>query len=88
MGRIKKAKKAPEFPALPVDAIEPVAFPHPRVPNPANIDPQRLGAGQTVALAGIMESALAEPRNPDEEIFVREQRKMLENVFGPINWDK
>lgn len=71
-----------------MDTVDVIAFPKPKVSNYANIDPTRLSPGQAHTLEEVCRSAMTEPKNPDEVAFVNQQRKMLENVFGPINWDK
>lgn len=86
--RIKKGKKAPKSSAWSLDTVDVVAFPKPKVNNYANIDPTRLTPGEAQTLEQVFTSAMTEPKNADEVAFVNQQRKMLENVFGPINWNK
>ena len=87
--RVKKSqRKAPKAASIPVDHIDNVYLPPARVRDASNIDPKKITPTQAGTIAGLMESAMATPTNEDERQFINHQRKMLENVFGPINWDK
>lgn len=84
----KSQRKAPKTASLPVDHVDDLFVPPAIVANKDNIDPNKLTPVHAGSVSGLMESAMQTPTNDDERAFINHQRKMLENVFGPINWDK
>lgn len=86
LGRIKKAKKSPEVrPSAPIpfDRADDFVFPNTAAPAGRPYSPD-----QAATLAEVFESALSEPKTKEDIVVIHQNRRMLENVFGPINWDK
>lgn len=80
-------KKIPKNHRIP-EGIEYLAFPKPEVDNPLNLDTFYDASGKALSITELMRSATSETTNDDEREYVGQQRKMLENLFGAIDWTK